>query len=366
MTRDNPKRRPPLWALVAAAWLVPATLAALREFLQSRFNGDPAPWRALAFEFGDWFLYALFTPVIFALARRYPLERGTLARRVPLHLLAALGFCVLWAGFGVLYGSALHGRYWTPYGMGVVNWLLGTLPFGVAVYFAMLGVEHAAFYFLEARDRETQAARLAAQLAEARLGALRMQLQPHFLFNSLNAITVIVRDRDTATATRMLEQLGEMLRRVMRTDRPQEVSLADELDFVRQYLAIEQVRFSDRFQPVFAVDDAVLAAAVPEFVLQPLVENALRHGLAKRVTATLLRIEARREGDDLVLSVIDDGPGPGGAPADLSEGVGLGNTRERLATLYGARGRLELESLPGGGARATVRIPYHALERLRG
>ncbi len=356
------RRQPPVWALVSAAWLGPATLAGLREYLQGQINSNPGALRSAAFEFGDWLLLALLTPLVFLLARRYPLARGHLVRRVPLHVVAALGSCVAWAGLGLLYGSLLHGRPWSPYGMGPLSWLLSTLPFGVAVYFSMLGVEHATFYFLEARERETQAARLSAQLAEARLGALRMQMQPHFLLNSLNAITVIVRDRDTATAVRMLEQLGEMLRRVMRSDRPQEVTLADELAFVRQYLAIEEVRFPDRLRPVFDVDPSLLGAAVPEFVLQPLVENAIRHGLARRVTATLLRIAARREGEDLVLSVTDDGPGPGATPAEAREGVGLANTRERLATLYGARGRLDLAATPEGGAAATVRIPFRVLE----
>jgi LytS/YehU family sensor histidine kinase len=242
-----------------------------------------------------------------------------------------------------------------------VGWFFTSLPFGVAVYFAVLGVEHALFYFVEARERETQAARLAAQLAEARLGALRMQLQPHFLLNSLNAVTVIVRDRDTATATRVLEQLGDLLRRVMRSDRPQEVTLAEELEFVRQYLAIEEVRFSDRLRPVIDVDPGFLSAAVPEFLLQPLVENAVRHGLARRVGATLLSISARREGDHLVLSVTDDGPGPEDAAPEPGEGVGLGNTRERLASLYGDRASLTLARTPEGGATATVRLPYHEL-----
>lgn len=323
--------------------------------MQGRLGSrEPATWQSIVWEGGDWLLYALLTPAVFWCGRRFPLTRGTLARRVPLHLVAAILLCAGWAGGGLLLSWSLF--HSTPYGSGPLSWFLTSLPFGVAVYFAVLGVEHAAVYFFEARERETQ-------LAEARLGALRMQLQPHFLFNSLNAITVIVRDRDTATATRMLEQLGEMLRRVMRKDRPQEVPLAEELDFVRQYLAIEEVRFSDRLRPVFAVDASVLAAAVPDFLLQPLVENALRHGLAKGVGATLLKIEARREGDDLVLAVIDDGPPPGPAPG---EGVGLGNTRERLATLYGARARLDLVRTPEGGAAATVRLPYRQLERQRG
>jgi len=360
-----PHRHPAVWVFVSAAWLGPAILAVLKEFAQGLLGGGDLPtWRALLWEGGDWLIYAFLTPAVFWFARRYPLIKGAIARRVPLHLAASIVLCAAWASGGVLLSLALFGS--TPYGRGVMGWLFTSLPFGVAVYFAVLGVEHATFYYFEARERETQAARLSAQLAEARMGALRMQLQPHFLLNSLNAITVIVRDRDTATATRMLEQLGDMLRRVMRADRPQEVTLAEELDFVRQYLGIEQVRFSDRLRPEFAVDPGVLGAAVPEFLLQPLVENALRHGLAKRVTATLLRIEARREANELVLSVTDDGPGPGGTAAEPGEGVGLGNTRERLATLYGDRARLELVRTPEGGARVTVRLPYHEVERARG
>jgi len=340
---------------------VPAILAALKEYAQGLIAGGDLPgWRALVWEGGDWLVYAFLTPAVFWLGRRYPLTRGSLGRTLPRHLGASIVLCAGWALGGSLLSLALFRH--TPYGGGVLSWFLTSLPFGVAVYFAVLGVEHAVSYFVEARERETQAARLESQLAQARLGALRMQLQPHFLFNSLNAITVIVRDRDTATATRMLEQLGEMLRRVMRADRPQEIRLEDELDFVRQYLGIEQVRFSDRLRPEFAVDPAVLGAAVPEFLLQPLVENALRHGLAKRVTATLLRIEARHEGDDLILSVIDDGPGP----VEAGEGVGLGTTRERLATLYGSRGRLDLVQNPDGGARVTVRLPYRELEQEEG
>jgi two-component system LytT family sensor kinase len=307
----------------------------------------------MAFEGGDWLLCGLLTPAVFWMARRYPLVKGSIARRIPIHLAAAIVFCVVWAVAGSFLSVALTGS--TPYGAGVRSWVLTTIPFGVSVYFALLGVEHAIFYFVQSHERE-------AQLAEARLGALRMQMQPHFLFNSLNAITVIVRDRDTATATRMLEHLGEMLRRVMRADRPQEVTLAEELDFVRQYLAIEQVRFSDRLRPVYEIAPDLVAAAVPEFVLQPLVENAVRHGLAKRAAATLLRIEARRDGEDVVLTVIDDGPGP----AEAGEGVGLSNIRERLATLYGPRARLELAQVPEGGTRATVRLPFRELRASRG
>lgn len=352
---------PRTWLIISSAWLAPALLAVMKEYVRALIGGGEAPdVRLLLFEGGDWLIYGLLTPFVLLLARRYPLTRDRLARRLPIHLTASIGLCAAWALAGWLLSFALLGA--GPYGGSLLDWFLTSLPFGVAVYFAVLGVEHALFYFVAARERETLAARLEAQLAEARMGALRMQLQPHFLLNSLNAVTVIVRDRDTATATRMLEQLGDMLRRVMRPGRPQEVPLAEELEFVRQYLGIETVRFSDRLQPTFAVDPAVLGAAVPEFLLQPLVENAVRHGLARREGAMLLRIEARREGDQLVLYVIDDGPGPVGP----GEGVGLGTTRERLATLYGGRARLELTTTAEGGARVTVRLPYRELEPTRG
>jgi signal transduction histidine kinase len=354
--------RTPLWAFVSAAWLGPAILAAFEAYMQSRLgNWPPATWRSLVWEGGDWLIYALLTPIVFVIARRFPLEREHAARRVPLHFLASIVLCAAWAGAGTVLRWALFPAEAQPTVQGVVSWFFTSLPFGVAVYFAVLGVEHAAYFFLEARARETQAARLSALLAAGRRGALRMQLQPHFLLNSLNAITVIVRDRDTTTATRMLEQLGEMLRRVMRTDRPPEVPLAEELDFVRQFLAIEQVRFSDRLRPVIEVAPGLERAATPEFVLQPLVENALRHGLAQRTSATSLVIAARREGDALVLTVTDDGPGPDAAAAEPGEGVGLANTRERLATLYGDRASLTLSATPQGGAAAVIRLPYHEL-----
>jgi signal transduction histidine kinase len=345
--------------VVSAAWLGPAVLAAFQAYVLGRLGRrEPATWRSLLWEGGDWFLYALLTPVVFAVASRFPLTRDRAARYLPLHVAASLVLCLAWAGSGLLLARAILPASAWQRSETLTSWFFTSLPFGVAVYFAVLGVERAASFFLEARERETQAARLSAQLAEARLGALRMQMQPHFLLNSLNALTVIVRDRDTATATRMLEHLGEILRRVVRTDRPPEVPLSEELDFVRQYLAIEAIRFSDRLRPVFAVDPALLRAAVPEFLLQPLVENALRHGLARRVEATMLRIEARREGDRLVLSVVDDGPGAG---IEARTGVGLANTRARLATLYGDRAELVLAPTPTGGTAAVIRLPYRAL-----
>jgi LytS/YehU family sensor histidine kinase len=225
------------------------------------------------------------------------------------------------------------------------------------MYFAMLGSMHAFIYFTEARQREAQAARLAAQLAESRLGALRMQLNPHFLFNSLNAIGVLVRDQNTATASRMLELLGDVLHTVLRSDARHEVTLNDEIRFLEQYLSIEQVRFSDRLHVTWSIDDNTRRALVPGFVLQPLVENALRHGIAKVSDDGTIAVSARREGAKLVLTVSDSGPGipPTGTQG---KGVGLPNTRERLETMFGSDASLTIAPRSGRGVVASIRIPY--------
>ncbi len=188
-----------------------------------------------------------------------------------------------------------------------------------------------------------------------------MQLNPHFLFNSLNAITVLVRDHNTAAASQTLELLSDLLRQVLRTDETHETTLSRKLQFLERYLAIEQVRFSDRLRPRFEIDPTVAQAAVPRFLLQPLVENALRHGIAQRADAGLVKVSARREGNELVLTVRDDGAGLSSMP-DTGSGVGLSNTRARLAALYGGTATLEITNAEGGGVVATVRLPYHEAE----
>jgi len=356
---------PPFWLLIFAAWLVPAMLSGFNTYVQYRLEGRAPDWHWVLFSSIDWLLYAVLTPFVFRASRRIRLERPHLARNIMLHIAGALGMCVAWAALGTLLrlgifppaAGATAQKVW----LGFVSWVFTTLPFGVGVYFALVGIQHSLFYFAQARERETQAARLAAQLSEARLGALRMQLNPHFLFNSLNAITVLVRDRNTAAASRMLELLSDVLRQVLQTDETHETALSGELEFLERYLAIEQVRFSDRLRPRIEIDPAVARAAVPRFLLQPLVENALHHGIARRADAGLLQVSAHREGGELVLTVRDDGPGLPMTPVEGS-GVGLSNTRARLAALYGGDATLEVANAEGGGAIATVRLPYHEAE----
>src|SRR5262245_29203151 len=246
--------------VVSAAWLGPAVLAGVNEIAQHRIWGGPrAGVGDVLFASLDWLLYAFLTPAVFAVARRWPLARPRLARRAALHLAISLLFCAAWAGAGTALKSLLAPealeagtlRYF-------VSWLFITFPFGVAVYLAVVGIEHAIRYFVEARERELQLARLSEQLSSARFAALQAQINRHFLFNTLNTIAVLVRDDDRAGAVRIVEHLGDVLRRTLARHRANEVTLAEELELVRQYLAIEQARFSDRLRAEFDIAADVL------------------------------------------------------------------------------------------------------------
>lgn len=358
--------RPPrssrwFWGLLFAAWLVPALLSGVNTYMQDRLDGRVADWRWVLFGVVDWLIYAILTPTVFWASRRLPLRPPRIARNVGLHIGGAVAMCVAWALLGTLLRLLIF-----PAADGVVvykvwrsflSWFFITLPFGVGIYFALVGIQHSFYYFGRAREHETQAAQLAAQLSEARLSALRMQLNPHFLFNSLNAITVLVRDGNREAASRMLELLSDVLRQVLRTGEGHETTLAAELEFLEQYLAIEHVRFSDRLRPRIEIGPGVAGAAVPRFLLQPLVENAIRHGIARRSDAGVVHISARREREELVLTVRDDGPGLPAEPM-AGSGVGLSNTRARLAGLYGERASLAIANAEGGGVIVTVRLPY--------
>ncbi len=362
---DRARAPLPSLALIFAAWLVPALLSGFDTFMQSRLEGHSPDWHWVSFNSVDWLLYAVLTPFVFRAGRRLPLQPPNLARHILLHVAGALGMCVAWAGLGTMLRLAIFPIPSDLTSLKVlrefVAWIFTTLPFGVGVYFALVGIEHSLFYLAQARERETQAARLGAQLAEARLSALQMQLNPHFLFNSLNAITVLVRDQNTAAASRMLELLSDVLRQVLSAEKTNETTLATELAFLERYLTIEQVRFSDRLRPSVEASPEIAGAAVPRFLLQPLVENALRHGIARRADAGQLNIRAWRDGPSLILTVRDDGPGLAqGLPGPV--GVGLANTRARLAALYGESASLHIASAEGGGVVATVRLPYHEAE----
>ncbi|HEY2972047.1 MAG TPA: histidine kinase [Pyrinomonadaceae bacterium] len=360
--------------IVSAAWILPATFAAINQLVQPRLNDrGPVAARDVLWAAGDWFIYAFLTPGVFALSKRWPLARPNLLRRALLHLAMSLVFCVAWATggklltleFGLMFDPNLlqamaTGEFWRKAGMDWLSWIFTTLPFGVAVYLCVVGMEHAIRYFIEAREREVQLALLSEQLAGARFAALQAQVNPHFLFNTLNTIAVLVRDNDRRGAVRIVEDLSEVLRRTLSRHRANEVTLGEELELVQQYVAIEKARFSDRLRPEFRVDDSLLSAAVPSFALQHLVENAIRHGIARHLESGGLTLAALRTGDVLEISVTDDGVGIG-EDVEIPKGHGIENTRERLRALYGESASLKIVRRTEGGTIATIRVPYRAM-----
>jgi two-component system, LytTR family, sensor kinase len=363
------------WMVVSLMWIAPAILAAIDRLAQPRLRGDTPPSASdLIWAGGDWLVYAFLTPIIFLIAGRWPIARPHLVRRTVLHLAISLLFCAAWALAGTVLrvgiglaanydplAGAAPDRLWSRIGIETMSWIFTTLPFGVVVYLGMIGMAHAIRYFVEARDREVQLARTSAQLADARLSALQAQVNPHFLFNTLNTIAVRARDGDTAGTVAMVEQLSDLLRRTLSRTRGSEVRLEDELELVRGYLAIEQARFPDRLRPAFRIEPGVLSAAVPSFAVQHLVENAVRHGIARRADAGQVAVGAWRERDQLIVSVEDDGAGIAGRPAPPSRGIE--NTRERLRALYGESASLIVEPSSPRGTAAILRLPYRQLQR---
>jgi len=226
-------------------------------------------------------------------------------------------------------------------------------------YWAILGAGIAKDSYQKFREREISAKELETKLSLAQLQALKMQIQPHFLFNALNTVAMLIRNRKNDQAVQMVAGLGDLLRWSLNDNSAQEVPLSAELDFMRRYLAIEQFRFPDRLRVEIDVPTELLTSCVPNLILQPLVENAIRHGVAKSSSAGWVRIAAKRQDNWLELSVQDDGPGlPSTWMLADNHGIGLGNTRDRLRKLFNDRQEFAIENAQPTGAKAVIRIPY--------
>jgi signal transduction histidine kinase len=340
-------------------------------------QGEPPPDIAeLLFIGGDWLIYGIVAPAIFAVSSRWPVVRPLVRKRMALHLGFALLTCVAWAVGGKIlqYGlnfalrrdqarqfiASMGDNVAQGVTLDLVGWIFITLPFGVIVYTCVAVLAHAMRYLSDAQEREIQLARVSEQLAGARFAALQAQLNPHFLFNTLNTIAVRARDGDSVGTVRMVEQLSDLLRRTLSRHRSSEVPLDEELDLVRQYVAIEEARFPDRLSVTVDADPVLHQAAVPGFALQHLVENAIRHGIARRPGAGTVHVVAKRSGESLELSVTDDGAGLDES-VPMPSGHGIENTRERLRALYGDKASLTIAGRAGGGTTATIRIPWRPL-----
>ncbi len=346
---------------VIGIWTLFGVFLASQSTLAFSRRDRPFSWqRILLVEMAFAYIWAALTPPVLWLARRFPIERGRLPRSLTVHVLASIiiGFAtrafrdLMFVYFVSGYDGALP---WTKL---FFNGYL-FFDYGTLLYWLMLLVSYATNYYRRYRTGEIRASRLEAQLAQAQLQALKMQLQPHFLFNTLHSISALLH-RDPDAADRMIARLGDFLRLTLDNSGTQEVKLQKELEFLTCYLEIERVRFQDRLTTSVEVEPAALDAPVPNLILQPVVENAIRHGIAQTRGPARVEISAKREGGALRIRVRDNGPGLAAAarPEDgPKEGLGLSNTRARLEQFYGAAHRFELENAPGGGLLVTLEIP---------
>jgi len=323
--------------------------------------------QALYWSFGDWYEWALLSPVIFWLCRRFRFDRQSWRGSLAAHLLGGL---VLAGVHAVLCALAAVFQGWVieqsrDFGIELGQLLANRIHYNLAVYAVIVCSWHAWDYNRKFREREAQAAELTSRLAQAQLQALRMQLNPHFLFNTLNAISALML-KDVNAANKMISRLGDLLRLALENTDRQEVPLQQEIEFLRRYLEIEQIRFGDRLQLKMDVDPSTLAAAVPHLILQPLVENAIRYAVEPQEAAGQIELRSTRDNGALVLQVSDNGAGIGIHAAGSSEKgstgreqVGLRNTRERLRKLYGERQEFQLTRNARGGVTASLTIPFH-------
>jgi sensor histidine kinase YesM len=354
-----------LWtetAIIFAAWAVFGLLVANQSSMLSALGGRQMPWIvALRPALLEAFLWAFTTLAIFWLARSFPVERGRVLPRVAVHLVAAVVIALARTGVMVVLGwyvPWVRVRTFSPQ-------FWGTSSQNALFYALLLGIAHLVFYYRRYREREQAAEQLARGLTEARLQALKMQLQPHFLFNTLNAISALI-PAEAQPARRMVARLGDLLRTTLEHEATQEVTLREELDFLQPYLEIEQARLEDRLTVVMNIAPETLDARVPHLILQPLVENAVRHGIAARIEPGRVEISASRGSDErfLQLEIRDDGRGLDRDNEERTRrGVGLTNIRARLEQLYGIEHRFTLENQAAGGVLVRISLPFRRAEK---
>ena len=344
--------------VIAAACVVAALITSAQLYLPFRMGQGGRVWVIFGFELLEWAMWGLAVPIIWGIDARWGFRARPWPRALAMHLVIALTWFVVQNAIMVGPPEVPESGY-----MGMsfrqayrLRFIL-RLPSALSVYAAIVAAGYWTWWMAAHHRREAQRAQLEAQLAAARLRALRMQLQPHFLFNTLHTIAGHVREGERNTAVDLIARLARLLRRSLDEAERHEVPLAEEMDLLAEYLALERARFGDALITRFEIAPDVRDAFVPSLILQPLVENALRHGIGPREGPGELRIAARRDNGHLVLEVADDGVGYD--PARAGNGVGLANTRERLAQLYGDRQRFEIGPRDTGGTVARVEIPLN-------
>jgi two-component system LytT family sensor kinase len=344
---------------IGAAWLAIALFDATQTVVTMRAMGMHHAWTALFFvTAASWIVWPLATPGVLFLLQRYRLpSRSVLPWFV--HGLAYLAIDMAWSAWSALL-EHLTNPLANPRGPDAFADIWYSKFIGLLIGEAILyGAIMALNMTLDAHKRLAQeqavSARTAELLAQTQLATLRLQLEPHFVFNSLNAVTGLIREQRSSDAITVITALGDLLRRVTDQSDNHYVALEDEVAFLRKYLDIQQMRFGERLHYAIAIPEALMKARVPDFILQGLVENAIKHGIAKRAKGGTVRVEALLADARLTLTVYNDGPP---LPAQVHDGVGLSNTRQRLAVLYGAKQTFALANQNDTGVLATITLPY--------
>lgn len=348
--------------LTIGLWTLFGLFLGSQMYLAYRRSDMPVGWhRIFALELAYAYIWAALTPLVLFLARRYPIVRERWLRNLLIHVLASVVI-----GFGT---RVLHDLMFIQFisdpkrTFSLVKLLLNVyliFDYGAMIYWLIVLISFVSDYYRRYRGGEIRATRLEAQLAHAQLQALKMQLQPHFLFNTLHSISALVY-KDAEAADKMIARLGDFLRLTLENGGAQEVSLQQELEFLKCYLDIERIRFRDRLTVRFRIEPQTLDARLPNLILQPIVENAIKHGIAPHESQGQIEIEATRLNGLLHVQVTDNGPG---LPANgdngqiLKEGVGLANTQARLQQLYGSDHRLDLANTLHGGLSVILEIPF--------
>jgi len=345
------------WWTIIAIWSLPAFVASYSSYVAASTQGHPIEfWRALAMQCPGWYVWVPLTPVVFALAKRFPIVRRpdlrTIGAHVALLILALVVYTTVYVWSNIEFRRSPLAL--TP--ALVKSVLIGSIVMTLVLYAATHATCLALDYATRDRERERRTLELEAQLARAELHTLRAQLHPHVLFNALHTIALLAR-RDSNEAIRVTVLLGNVLRSVLDSGGTDERPLREEISLIQQYLAIELVRFADRLRVVWEIEDETQDAMVPTLLLQPLVENALRHGIARSVNGGTVVVSATRSEESVCITVWNDGPA---MPDDRigRRGVGLRNTEERLHRLYGDAGRLTIANDPRGGVSVRVCAPW--------
>ena len=347
------------WGLIFGFWTFMAVLMVGNRLLDSR--APELQPRLFFYTIFRFYLWALVTPLIFWLTRRFSIEVSNWGSRVALHLgLAFFGAFVVDLVTDLVRIYFVQPSWESDRAFHPLEDLFALdILYDLTVFLAITAAGFARDYFLRYQARREQAVQLQAQLNQARLEALRMQVNPHFLFNTLHAVSTLV-ERDPSGVRRMIARLSELLRYTLEGADQQEVPLREEIEFLDGYLDIQQIRFQGKLEVHREIEPDVVDALVPTLILQPLVENAIKHGVSKREGVGHITLRAWREREQLCLSVTDNGPGFSGRDALPSEGEGLGlrNTRARLEGLYGPAHSLSLRSAEEGLV-AQMSFPYH-------